>query len=40
MTLPVPFVTVGQENSDPIELYYEDHRSGEPSEYAAIEGFD
>src|ERR1700724_3505061 len=26
----MPFVTVGQENSNPIELYYEDHGSGQP----------
>ena len=26
----MPFVTVGQENSAPIELYYEDHGSGRP----------
>jgi non-heme chloroperoxidase len=26
----MPFVTVGQENSGPIELYYEDHGSGRP----------
>jgi non-heme chloroperoxidase len=26
----MPFVTVGQENSMPIELYYEDHGSGRP----------
>jgi hypothetical protein len=26
----MPFVTVGQENSMPIELYYEDHGSGSP----------
>ncbi len=25
-----PFVTVGQENSAPIQLYYEDHGSGRP----------
>jgi non-heme chloroperoxidase len=24
------FITVGQENSTPIELYYEDHGSGKP----------
>ncbi len=24
------FIKVGQENSTPIELYYEDHRSGKP----------
>ncbi|MFC9292405.1 alpha/beta fold hydrolase, partial [Streptomyces sp. NPDC057052] len=24
------FITVGQENSTPIELYYEDHGSGQP----------
>src|SRR5579864_1728708 len=26
----MPFVTVGAENSNPIELYYEDHGSGQP----------
>jgi len=26
----MPFVTVGQENSMPVELYYEDHGSGSP----------
>jgi len=26
----MPFVTVGQENSAPIELHYEDHGSGRP----------
>src|SRR6266566_3506437 len=26
----MPFVTVGEENSNPIELYYEDHGSGHP----------
>lgn len=26
----MPYVTVGQENTAPIELYYEDHGSGEP----------
>ena len=26
----MPFITVGQENSAPIELYYEDHGSGQP----------
>jgi non-heme chloroperoxidase len=26
----MPYVTVGQENSAPIELYYEDHGSGQP----------
>jgi non-heme chloroperoxidase len=26
----MPYVTVGQENSTPIELYYEDHGSGHP----------
>ena len=26
----MPFVTVGEENSNPIELYYEDHGSGQP----------
>jgi len=27
---PMPFVTVGQENSGNIDLYYEDHGSGKP----------
>src|SRR5579862_7168855 len=26
----MPYVTVGQENSGPIDLYYEDHGSGDP----------
>ncbi len=26
----MPFITVGQENSAPIDLYYEDHGSGQP----------
>src|SRR5215472_12288997 len=26
----MPYITVGQENSGPIELYYEDHGSGRP----------
>jgi pimeloyl-ACP methyl ester carboxylesterase len=26
----MPYVIVGQENSAPIELYYEDHGSGQP----------
>src|SRR5258708_3916690 len=26
----MPYVTVGKENSSDIELYYEDHRSGQP----------
>jgi non-heme chloroperoxidase len=26
----MPYVTVGQENSGPIDLYYEDHGSGQP----------
>jgi non-heme chloroperoxidase len=26
----VPYVNVGTENSDPIEIYYEDHGSGQP----------
>ena len=26
----MPFITVGRENSGPIELYYEDHGSGQP----------
>jgi pimeloyl-ACP methyl ester carboxylesterase len=33
----VPFVTVGQENSAPIDLYYEDHGSGAP--VVLIHGF-
>jgi pimeloyl-ACP methyl ester carboxylesterase len=33
----VPFVTVGQENSAPIELYYEDHGAGAP--VVLIHGF-
>jgi non-heme chloroperoxidase len=33
----VPYVTVGQENSMPIELYYEDHGSGRP--VVLIHGF-
>ena len=33
----MPFVTVGQENSMPIELYYEDHGSGRP--VVLIHGF-
>jgi len=33
----MPFVTVGQENSAPIELYYEDHGSGSP--VVLIHGF-
>ncbi len=33
----MPFVTVGQENSAPIELYYEDHGSGRP--IVLIHGF-
>jgi non-heme chloroperoxidase len=33
----MPFVTVGQENSAPIELYYEDHGSGRP--VVLIHGF-
>ena len=33
----MPFVTVGQENSMPIELYYEDHGSGSP--VVLIHGF-
>lgn len=33
----MPFVTVGQENSGPIELYYEDHGSGRP--IVLIHGF-
>lgn len=26
----MPYVTVGEENSGPIKLYYEDHGSGQP----------
>ncbi|MBX9396339.1 alpha/beta hydrolase [Streptomyces sp. TRM72054] len=26
----MPYITVGQENSAPVELYYEDHGSGQP----------
>jgi non-heme chloroperoxidase len=33
----MPFVTVGQENSTPIEIYYEDHGSGRP--VVLIHGF-
>jgi non-heme chloroperoxidase len=33
----MPFVTVGEENSAPIELYYEDHGSGRP--VVLIHGF-
>jgi non-heme chloroperoxidase len=33
----MPFVNVGQENSMPIELYYEDHGSGRP--VVLIHGF-
>ena len=33
----MPYVTVGQENSAPIELYYEDHGSGSP--VVLIHGF-
>jgi len=33
----MPFVAVGQENSMPIELYYEDHGSGSP--VVLIHGF-
>ena len=33
----MPFVTVGQENSGPIELYYEDHGTGRP--VVLIHGF-
>jgi len=29
-TAPMPYITVGQENSGTIDLYYEDHGSGEP----------
>lgn len=33
----MPYATVGQENSGPIELYYEDHGSGRP--IVLIHGF-
>ncbi len=33
----MPFVTVGQENSAPVDLYYEDHGSGRP--VVLIHGF-
>jgi non-heme chloroperoxidase len=33
----VPFISVGQENSGPIDLYYEDHGSGQP--VVMIHGF-
>ncbi|MFQ6198800.1 alpha/beta fold hydrolase [Streptomyces sp. NPDC000405] len=33
----MPFITVGQENSAPIELYYEDHGAGQP--VVLIHGF-
>ena len=33
----MPFVTVGQENSGPIEIYYEDHGTGRP--VVLIHGF-
>ena len=33
----MPFVTVGQENSTPVEVYYEDHGSGAP--VVLIHGF-
>ncbi|MFF3547581.1 alpha/beta fold hydrolase [Streptomyces platensis] len=33
----MPFITVGQENSTPIDLYYEDHGSGQP--VVLIHGF-
>jgi pimeloyl-ACP methyl ester carboxylesterase len=33
----MPFVTVGQENTAPVELYYEDHGSGSP--VVLIHGF-
>ncbi|MFJ2863100.1 alpha/beta fold hydrolase [Kitasatospora sp. NPDC087314] len=33
----MPFITVGQENSGPIDLYYEDHGSGQP--VVLIHGF-
>ena len=26
----MPYVTVGQENTEPIQLYYEDHGEGTP----------
>jgi pimeloyl-ACP methyl ester carboxylesterase len=33
----MPYVTVGKENSAPIELYYEDHGAGRP--VVLIHGF-
>ncbi|MGW7446267.1 alpha/beta fold hydrolase [Kitasatospora sp. NPDC054795] len=33
----MPYITVGQENSTPIDLYYEDHGSGQP--VVLIHGF-
>ncbi|SOR83553.1 Non-heme chloroperoxidase [Streptomyces chartreusis NRRL 3882] len=27
----MPYITVGQENSTAIDLYYEDHGSGQPA---------
>src|SRR5882757_6608220 len=29
-TTPMSYIKVGQENSQPIEIYYEDHGSGSP----------
>jgi non-heme chloroperoxidase len=34
---PVPYITIGEENSGPIDLYYEDHGSGPP--VVLIHGF-
>src|SRR4051812_31018604 len=34
---PMPYVTVGQENSGSIDLYYEDHGTGQP--VVLIHGF-
>jgi len=33
----MPFVTVGQENSAPVQVYYEDHGAGSP--VVLIHGF-
>lgn len=33
----MPYVTVGQENSDSIDIYYEDFRAGQP--VVLIQGF-
>ena len=33
----MPYITVGEENSAPIELYYEDHGTGKP--IVLIHGF-